>query len=312
MGLVVVAGGFTLDDTVLLSNEIMRGAPGGNVLYAAIGARLWRDSVGLIALIGRDYPQAYIELLKEKGFDTTGITRVDHPNIKMWALHEDNGGRQLIYKLDSGHNKNLDPRIEYIPKEYEKADGLHIAALPFDTQQALIRYYDDCDTNISLDVVTIPGRIDSTPYRHLANLQGISVFLPSIEEVHDIYGHNGELVSLMDRVTAGANLNVMVVKMGTKGSIVYERASGTAYHVPIFKVSAKDTTGAGDSFCGGFAAGWADTGDAVESVIRGTVSASFMVEDFGALHPLDASKGDVLKRATVVRQGVERISEVVY
>lgn len=308
MGLVVVAGGFTLDDTVLRSNEIRRRAPGGNALYAAVGAKVWSDSVGLLGVVGYDWPEEYLVLLKDKGFTTAGITRVDHPNIKMWALHEDNGGRQLIYKLDSGHNQDLDPRVEFVPDVYRQANGLHVAALPFTTQQELVSSFRSWGVgNISLDVVNIPGRIDSSPYRNLEHLKGVSMFLPSLEEVHDLWGKSRELSKLIQDIVVRVGLETMAVKMGAQGCTVYDRARDAVWHVPIFPVEAKDTTGAGDSFCGGFLAGYEQTGDALEAAVRGTVSASFVVQDFGALHALDTSRQEVIRRANSVRKGVQKI-----
>ena len=35
--------------------------PGGNLLYAAAGARLWTDKIGLLSRAGEDYPQEWLK-----------------------------------------------------------------------------------------------------------------------------------------------------------------------------------------------------------------------------------------------------------
>src|SRR6266496_2205321 len=47
--------------------------PGGSLLYAAAGLRVWESSIGLIARVGDDYPREWVNQLMERGFDTRGI-----------------------------------------------------------------------------------------------------------------------------------------------------------------------------------------------------------------------------------------------
>ena len=56
-------GNFTIDDIVQWSDgQTWMGQPGGNVLFSALGARIWLDEVGIVARLGYDYPA---ERLKE-------------------------------------------------------------------------------------------------------------------------------------------------------------------------------------------------------------------------------------------------------
>ena len=61
----------------------------------------------------------------------SGITRVKEPCLKMWALLEGGNARQLIYRLDSGDNESMDPRVEFATDDYvARASAVHIAAIP--------------------------------------------------------------------------------------------------------------------------------------------------------------------------------------
>ena len=48
-------------------------APGGNLLYAAGGMRVWETEIGLLGRVGEDYPFQWRRDFEERGFDTRGL-----------------------------------------------------------------------------------------------------------------------------------------------------------------------------------------------------------------------------------------------
>ncbi len=305
MGVIAITGGFTLDDTVLLDGRVMRKAPGGNILYGAVGAHIWHDEVGLCGVAGADYPQAYLDRLQAAGFDVGGVVRVAEPCLKVWALHESEKSRQLVYRLDSGTNEAMDPRAALIPEAYAaRVSGVHIAAIPVGSQRALIEKFGKYAKTVTLDTIEIKGRIDPRPLADGRKLDGVDVFSPSIEEVRAIYGDRDvrEVMKETARERRG-----MVVKCGKAGALVCDGATGALYRVPVFPVNAVDTTGAGDAFCGGLLAGLDLTGDILRAAAMGAVSSSFVIEDFGAVHALRATRQAARERFEKVYDGVEEI-----
>ncbi len=286
----------------------MRMAPGGNLLYSAIGAKIWTDDVGLFGLVGCDYPQNYLDSLQRSGFDLSGLTRMDTPGIKMWALHEKDGKRQLVYKLDSGHNRDMDPKSEFASDDYvNESSSILIAALPISTQMNLVKRFRGDGRKIVMDTINIPGAIDPTPLRDLSKLSGVDVFLPSVEEVRDIWG-DGDLKEIMRMVCEDGKRD-MVVKMGSRGSIAYLSGKDEFYSIPIYDVDARDTTGAGDTFCGGFIAGLELYGDIVRAAAMGNVSSSYTVQDFGGVHAIDVSRQQATERFCSVYSNIEKMGE---
>ena len=59
-------------------------------------------------------------------------------------------------------------------------------------------------------------------------------------------------------------------------------------------------TGAGDSFCGGFMAGYLFTHDPLQAAAYGAVSASFIVESLGARKPNHYQKELAEQRLTTI------------
>jgi ribokinase len=246
----IMVGGFTLDDTVMESGRVIRSAPGGNALYAAAGARLWSSSIGLLGPIGDDYPEEYLDRLRRAGIDLAGVCRLKGPNIHMWVLHESDGRRQLIYQLASGNNAIMDPRPEYVPTVYHSARSAHVAALPLSTQTAMIGHLRSSVPLLSMDAVYIPGHIELDMDQLAGLLGSVDVFLPSREEVNRLLPDLPPICAARRLTELGPG--VVAVKLGDEGVVVFERGASKAVHVPAARVTARDTTGAGDAFCGAF------------------------------------------------------------
>jgi sugar/nucleoside kinase (ribokinase family) len=62
---------------------------------------------------------------------------------------------------------------------------------------------------------------------------------------------------------------------------VAEARTGRAAWIPALPVTVVDAVGAGNAYCGAFITGWAESGDLVESGLRGAAAASLILEHFG-------------------------------
>lgn len=82
-------------------------------------------------------------------------------------------------------------------------------------------------------------------------LPHIDYFMPSLEEAAQISGLNDP--SEIAKFFKGIGATSCIFKWGEKGSFV--STPDTEFRVPAFKVEVSDTTGCGDSYCGGFIAG---------------------------------------------------------
>jgi cytidine kinase len=296
-------GGFTLDDTVLPTGEVRWAMPGGNALYSAIGAKLWGAAVGIVAPVGQDYPQEYLNKLELFGFNLTGVCRISHPSFHVWVLHEGDGKRQIIYRLDSGLNTFLDPRIDQLPPQVTDATGVHICPILGASQAALLKYLLPRGVPVSLDLIEIQNQIDVINGHEIGLWHQLRAFMPSIEEVKALWG-DLPLKKLVKKIEE-AGPEIFAIKLGRAGCLVRNRQDGLIYHVPAYPTKAIDATGAGDSFCGGFMVGLQESDDPVQAAIQGTVSASFLIEDFGALHALGISRQQVQERFEFLRPKVK-------
>ncbi|MGZ6347424.1 MAG: carbohydrate kinase family protein, partial [Anaerolineales bacterium] len=83
----------------------------------------------------------------------------------------------------------------------------------------------------------------------------------------------------------------IVVKRGARGQMLYDSVSKKKWEIPAYPARVVDVTGAGDSFCGGFLAGYQKSYDPLRAVLYGSVSASLTIEGTGALHVLETLPG---------------------
>jgi sugar/nucleoside kinase (ribokinase family) len=138
-------------------------------------------------------------------------------------------------------------------------------------------------------------------------LPNLDAFLPSAQEVRSLLGADVDLRQAAETFAAwGAPL--VVIKNGANGILLYERENGRAtllpaYHAPGDK-RVVDVTGAGDAFCGGFMVGLAQTpnahkaahgaaqGAAQRAACLGLISASLVIEGYGALYALSRDKAE--------------------
>ena len=88
----------------------------------------------------------------------------------------------------------------------------------------------------------------------------------------------------------------VVIRMGSEGSI-YSDSMGLRFKIPIVPVeNIVDFTGAGNAYCGGFVIGMGETKEPQKAAAFAAVSASFALEQFGALYPIKNIEKEKTKR----------------
>ena len=69
--MLITCGGLRTDYIITHQGEIRLMQMGGNALYSAFGARLWLhqpDEIALLTRIGDNYPQGWLDDLRQAGF----------------------------------------------------------------------------------------------------------------------------------------------------------------------------------------------------------------------------------------------------
>jgi sugar/nucleoside kinase (ribokinase family) len=105
---------------------------------------------------------------------------------------------------------------------------------------------------------------------------------------------DGDWPALAVRLHA-AGFAEVVVKLGAAGCLVSGPGSGPT-PIPAIPAAVADLTGAGDAFCGAYAAARASGLDLVEAARRAVVAAAMVIECSGAPAALALSPAEARRR----------------
>jgi len=122
-------------------------------------------------------------------------------------------------------------------------------------------------------------------------LRSLTAFLASEEKLRALFWGRTDDLWQMAEILGSFGCEFIVVKRGARGQLLYDSVSKKRWEIPAYPAQRVDPTGAGDSFCGGFLAGYQETYDPLQAVLHGSVSASLTIEGSGALHALEALPG---------------------
>ncbi len=287
----VAIGGITVD-YVKTRSGLSGPAIGGNALYAAVGGWLVGSHPTIVARTGRDFPGELLKPLDAAGFDLGSIEKVDAPSFKV-MLDESSGARIQSYLPGSGDNSALDPSVDTLPMMSQKA--AHICGVPVSTQRKFLRALRGHAAVSTFDTVVIRGQIEPGSSEIEELMDWSDFFLPSIEEVAALWLAR----DVESWVLAQANRGrTVVVKRGAEGAIGMSK-EGDLIRMEAAPAHVVDTTGAGDAYCGAFAAMFNRVADARTAMAGAAAAASVVIEGYGALHAVaEDRRNDVKARAT--------------
>lgn len=302
---IYTAGNLTIDDIILYEEQKMYlETTGGNAVFSALGFMIWGFSVNILARKGVDFPDKNVEKLREANI-TPKLVEMPLHDIRDWALYEPGGARQFINHLSSGSHYDMSITGDQISDNELIGDIYHIAPMPTDVQASIVDRLSSAGCSIALDphvdYLKDPA-LNKIAYQMLPKIQ---YFLPSREEVINLYCSDDLESAAVEFASFGPE--IIAIKMSVDGSLVYNPKIDEMVHVPIFPADTVDPTGAGDSYCGGFLAGYLLTGDPLLAACYGTVSASYIVECVGALNALSLDFSDKTERLETVRKNVSRL-----
>ena len=306
---VIIIGNLTIDDVIQADGSSQMGTLGGNSVHAAAAALTWVGEVGVVARCGADFPTAALSRLREAGADTGGIRPVEGPTIRNWVIYEADGTRNWVYRTPPGRGAEVAPRPGDIPDTWLDRDPVtpvvHVAAMPLAAAAAIVR---SVRARAPGAVITLDTHEDWRPGDDVLDVARlVDVFVPSHAELTEVTGDDDPHRAAAGLLAAG--VTCVVVKLGGDGALVVRPGLPPAW-VPAAPAEVVDPTGAGDSFCGGFAAGLALGENPVEAAWRGAVTAAAAIGAAGSLRLLDRGglARDLLAGRPVVAVGTEPVT----
>ena len=276
---------------------------GGAASYISLAASYFTKKSKLVAVVGDDFPQTFIDALEQKGVDTEGLQIKAGEKSFFWSCkyHTDMNTRDtLVTELNV--LGDFDP---IIPDSYQDCEYLMLGNLSPQVQQTVINRLTKRPKLIVMDTMNFWMEIALDDLKK--TIAKVDVLTINDEEARQLSGEYS-LVKAATKIQA-MGPKYLIIKKGENGALLFHgKEVFFAPALPLEEVF--DPTGAGDTFAGGFIGYIAKTDDISfenmkNAIIYGSAMASFCVEKFGTERIIDLQEGELNSRINVFRNLVK-------
>jgi sugar/nucleoside kinase (ribokinase family) len=267
---------------------------GGAATFIGLAASQFDVDPAIVSVVGDDFPQENIDLLKSKGINMDGLEVVKGGKTFFWKgkYHNDLNTRDtLVTELNT--LENFQPKV---PKEYKDAEIVVLGNLHPLVQLSVLQQMDARPKLSILD--TMNFWMDSALEDLKKVIAEVDVITINDEEARQLSGEYSLVAAARKIQEMGPRF--VVIKKGEHGALLFE--DDNIFFAPALPLEEVfDPTGAGDTFAGGFAGYLCQSNDLTfesmkRAVIHGSNLASFCVEKFGTERMQDLTEKDLIER----------------
>lgn len=267
---------------------------GGAGTFIGLAAGKLNVETKIVSVVGGDFPDRYLELLRKNGVETAGIRVIPEGKTFFWAgrYHNDMNTRDTL-ATELNVLADFDP---ILPESYKDCTFLMLGNLTPQIQKSVIQQLPVKPRLIVMDTMNYWM---NTSWDDLIEVIGmVDVLTINDEEARQLSGEYSLIRAA--RKIIGMGPEFLVIKKGEHGALLFNNDSVFfAPALPLEEVF--DPTGAGDTFAGGFIGYLAKTGDISfenmkRAIIFGSAMASFTVEKFGTEGLQAMQNGDLNDR----------------
>ena len=289
----VLVVGSVAYDSVKTPTGSRQDSLGGSATYFSIGISRFAP-VSLIAVIGEDFQEQHIKLLRSRDVDVSGLQRQQGRTFR-WAGEYFSADLNARTTLDTQLNVFADFSPKLNP-EQRRSPYLFLANIDPELQLDVLDQMEHRPELVALDSMNfwIDGKRQA-----LNRIVGEADVLFMDEGEARDYAQEGNLVTAARSIMAKGP-GAVVVKRGEHGVLVF--SGDSIFSAPAFPLDhVVDPTGAGDTFASGFMGYIAATGDTTtdgyrRAAILGSVMGSFCVQGFSVEKILTLTMQDVEDR----------------
>lgn len=271
----LVVGTLAFDDVETPFGKVEK-VLGGSATYFSFAASFFTD-VRLVGPVGEDFPEEYIDLLKDRNIDCSGVATLKGQKTFHWS------GK---YEGDMNEAQTLDVHLNVLetfkpdlPPAFRTTPLVFLANGAPELQATVLSQMDKPKFAVC----------DTMNYWIENSLEGLKELLKRVDGLIINEGEARMLACDQNLVAAGRKImdmgpKTVIIKKGEYGA--YLCCAEGQFGIPAYPAhTVKDPTGAGDSFAGGVMGYLASCGDISfellkKAMVYGTLLASFNIEDF--------------------------------
>ncbi len=267
---------------------------GGAGTYIALSASFFEKNQKIVSVVGEDFPQEMLDILKSKNVDLEGLQIKEGEKTFFWSgrYHNDMNSRDtLVTELNV--LEKFDP---IIPASYQGVDYLLLGNLSPIVQRQVIERLEKRPKLVAMDTMNFWMDIMLDELKETLKL--VDVLIINDEEARQLSGEYSLVKA--SKVIRAMGPKFLIIKKGEHGALLFHNEEVFfAPALPLEEVF--DPTGAGDTFAGGFM-GYISSSDDISfdnmkrAIIAGSAAASFCVEKFGTEQLLNIDHQDLAVR----------------
>ncbi len=289
---ILVVGSLAYDSIKTPSGSVSH-ALGGSANYFSLAASLFAK-VKVVGVVGEDYKKSDMEMLSSRGVDISGMTVQKGKTFHWSGSYEGDMNEAITHATELNVFESFNP---VLPANYQDSKFVFLANISPDLQ---LKVLDQVKSPMFVGMDTMNFWISS-------RLQDLKAVLKKVDVVLINEGEAMMLTGAKNGIEAAAKVcelgpKALVIKRGEYGFVMYTQAEGF-FILPAFPLSAVvDPTGAGDTFAGGFFGYLASLGrkpeiqDLRQACVKGSILASFTIQDFSVGALAKTTAGDLEKR----------------
>jgi sugar/nucleoside kinase (ribokinase family) len=271
---------------------------GGSACYFSVASSVFTKP-RLVGVVGEDFPEDHVRLLKSRDVDTSGLEVARGKTFRWSGKYEGNMMSAQTLEVQLNVFGEFDPKL---PDSYADSDLIFLANGHPALQERVRASYPKAKFTLAdtmnLWIETARPDLDKLIGR-------VDAMILNDGEARELTGQQ----NLFDagRAVLNHGPRYVIIKKGEHGAILMSR-EGERFVIPAMPLdTVKDPTGAGDSFAGGLM-GYLATRDSVTfedlkiGMICGNLVASFVVEQFSLGGTASLTKEKLGKRLAEYRK----------
>lgn len=298
MSEILVVGSLAYDSISTPSGKAER-ALGGSANYFSLSASIF-SKVRVVGVVGEDYEQSDYDLLKNRGVDLSGLSKVPGKTFHWEGSYEGDMNEAKTLKTELNVFEHFNPEL---PESFKDSSFVFLANIAPELQLQV------------LEQVRKPKFVGMDSMNLWLTIKKEKV-IEVVKKVDLVLINEGEakmLTGASNAIAAAPMITEMgpkavVIKRGEYGFAMYSKAEGY-FILPAMPIATVvDPTGAGDSFAGGFFGFLAAQKEEPsidhlkQACIMGSMMASHTIQDFSVKALSKVTVGDLEKRLAEYRK----------
>lgn len=279
-------------DSIDNANGSVKRVLGGAASYASICASYFAQP-SVVAVVGTDFTDEYRAPFIKRGVDLSGL-EVKKGKTFHWGGSYDKDFNTAVTKFtDLNVFQDFNPTLS---AEQKNAKAVFLANIDPELQLSVLKQVKKprlvaCDT--------MNYWISSKKDALMEVVKKIDIFFLNETEARLLTGEYNLIKA--GRMLLAKGVKYVIIKLGSNGSMLVSK-KGIAQQPPYIMEHVHDTTGAGDTFGGGFTGylasqkNWNTLQSIKRAMMIGNVMASFTIESFSVNRLAALTQRDIKKR----------------